>query len=119
MAFSRKQQRSSRRGNGVGHNAPPLEYHMTYSQNNLDVSYNSGSFAGQQGLTEGPTVNPQDLYLNRGAPGSTGLPQDFGDSIPSDPGYAASVFPQSSGTDLDYLNSTHSDLSGDGLGTSA
>lgn len=86
---------------------------MTYSQNHLDVSYNSGPFAGQQGLTEEPTVDPRDLNLDRVAPGSTGLPQDFGGS------YAAGVFPQSSGTDLNYLNSTHSNLSGGGLGMSA
>lgn len=111
MASRRDQHRSSRRGHSAGHSAHQ-ECPVTYTQDPLYGSYGPGCSMAQQGLT----VNPRDLTLHQVLPGDT---QNYGSSGRDQSGYDASGYPQSSGTDLDYLNTPHADLSGVDLGLSA
>lgn len=115
MASRRDQHRSSRRGHNAGHSAGHSAYQecpVTYTQDPLYGSYGSGYSMAQQGLT----VNPRDLTLHQVLPGDT---QNYGSSGRAQSGYDTSGYPQSSGNDLDYLNTPHADLSGVDLGLSA
>lgn len=123
MAFRQNQQRSSRRGHGVGHGAPSHEYyHMTYTQGPLDGSNTSESFMEQHVFTEGQTVDPRNLTLDQVAPGGSGFTQDFGnlagDHFPPEfnPSAHPEAYPSGSST---YINSSYPDFSLAGSGESA
>lgn len=65
-------------------------------------------FMGQHGLTEEPSVDPRDLTLG----GGTGFLQDFEGFSPFQPGFDATVYAESSFTDLNnHISSSYPDLS--------
>lgn len=119
MAFSRDQERPSRRGHGVGHNALQESY-INYGQDPmLDGSDDSGLLMGRQGFTEERFVDPRTPAWNQASSGDTGLPQDYDNFDHPQQGHAMSGYPQSSGTDFSYLNSTYLNSSGNDLGMRA
>lgn len=119
MAFTYNQQRSSRRGHGVGHRAPSQQYHMTYMPDPLEGADAPGLFMTPHGFNAGSTIDPRYLTLDQAAPGGNGVTQDPGSLDHFQPGFDAGVHPQSSGTDPSYLDSTRPNLSGDDLDMSA
>lgn len=110
MAYSHHQQRSSRRGHGVGRSAPSQEYHMTYMQGPLEGFDASESFVGR--FTEEPSVDPRNLILDQVTPGGNGLNQDFGNLADNQfqPDVDASVHPGTIFTDSP-VDFSYSDLS--------